>query len=475
MTATNLFSSDASPSTAVIIDVSPLQGRDNERGIARYIADLIETLSRDTRIRVFARSVPYLPNQSEIDEHRVVVALDQDLRREIRTLNLPTVYVVSSPFFDELRATDVIPRWLSELGIPTIGLIYDVIPALFPEIYLADDLHKRAYLGRLRLIKTCNHYVSISNSAAKDFAAFAGIPGSRITAIGTGADNVRFSKQTARLAVESEIHFLHTLNWPNSKLVLYVAGQDGRKNVAGLIEAWSKVHKRLHNHRLIITCHVPEAVLKRWRALLQTHDVDPRSVSITGRVSDSQLRALYGAADFQVFASLYEGFGLPIAEAALSGLVSISGNNSSLPEVLGSEFCTFNAGNPSDMARAIYELASDEDLLSSLQQLLPQRYRAFSWSSVREKFLDVLRTTASLPDLSSRYTPLHCEIIRHGVVRTSSQTSGASTDSPKLQASDVRVQSVSVHHEAFDRLLSRAFFDTLSGNQLSEASVKYQL
>lgn len=459
MNALKSFALADHPSAIIIVDASPLQGRDNERGIARYVADLIHSLSEDPQICVFARTVPYLPHPVGLDDQRIVIAVDHEIRKEVTRLNLPTAYVVSSPFLHELRPTDVIPRWLISLGIPTVGLVYDVIPALFPEIYLSEDLHKRAYFGRFRLIETCEHFVSISHSAAADFARLSGIDRTRITVIGTGSDSRRFSPDAARLAVETETSFLRRIDYPRAKIVLYVAGQDGRKNVGGLIEAWSKVFDQLPGHRLVVACHVPQAVLRTWKALVEEHDVDSQSVFFTGRITDSQLLALYGAADFQVFASLYEGFGLPIAEAASCGLVSISGNNSSLPEVLGPEFCKFDANDPSGMSRAIYELATDSPELEALRLLLPERCEAFSWIKVREKFLQALQRIGSPPTSNQHFASLRCEV-RSSEPRSHPHAAFGGC-SPRQDEHLEGNTTILINESAFDRLVSDAHFDAI--------------
>ncbi len=69
-----------------------------------------------------------------------------------------------------------------------------------------------------------------------------------------------------------------------------------------------------------------------------------------GFVADEDLPALYSAADFFAYPSLYEGFGLPIIEALACATPVLTADNSCLPE----------AGGPG----AIYVDAEDVDSIA---------------------------------------------------------------------------------------------------------------
>jgi hypothetical protein len=61
---------------------------------------------------------------------------------------------------------------------------------------------------------------------------------------------------------------------------------------------------------------------------------DGAGVIWLNRLTDSaQLRHVYAGAGVFVFASLYEGFGIPVLEAFASGVPVVTSNLTSLPEV----------------------------------------------------------------------------------------------------------------------------------------------
>jgi alpha-1,3-rhamnosyl/mannosyltransferase len=63
----------------------------------------------------------------------------------------------------------------------------------------------------------------------------------------------------------------------------------------------------------------------------------PRSVTWLGDVSDEELAALYRGAKCLVYASLYEGFGIPVAEALACGCPVVTSRDSAMAEFAGHE------------------------------------------------------------------------------------------------------------------------------------------
>jgi glycosyltransferase involved in cell wall biosynthesis len=80
----------------------------------------------------------------------------------------------------------------------------------------------------------------------------------------------------------------------------------------------------------------------------------------------AEVTGLYRNADIVLFASLYEGFGLPILEANAAGRPVIAGNNSSLPEVAGDAALLIDAERTEAIREAVVKLTGDETLRERL-------------------------------------------------------------------------------------------------------------
>lgn len=375
----------------LIVDGSAFQGDHRNRGISRYIGDLVESILDRGDITIWLRTVDYLRPISLRHPFASLTASDSEIIGRL-TRSDPSssvAYLMSSPFQGELNPPDIAPRWLSQFGIPLIGLVYDVIPALFAGTYLPEPELKRSYFARLELLKTGDSFVAISESAGDDFARLTGVPRGSIHTIGTGINLRRFSPEAVRRATSNCADFLTTLGWPSRQLVVYVAGEDFRKNVPHLLRAWRMLHRsRSEVPRLVVVCNVPDSVQSEWNRIANANCLTRRDVTFTGSISDDKLIALYGAALFQVFPSRYEGFGLPIAEAAACGLPTIAGDNSSLPEVLGPEICRFDSTNYHDIARAILEVLDDESQLVELSNHVAAKRESLGWHPVSQRFAE---------------------------------------------------------------------------------------
>ena len=63
----------------------------------------------------------------------------------------------------------------------------------------------------------------------------------------------------------------------------------------------------------------------------------PANVTWLGGVSDDELAALYRGARCLVYASLYEGFGIPVAEALACGCPVVTSRDSAMAELAGGD------------------------------------------------------------------------------------------------------------------------------------------
>ena len=111
-----------------------------------------------------------------------------------------------------------------------------------------------------------------------------------------------------------------------------------------------------------------------------------------GRVSDEELARLYRGARCLVYVSLYEGFGLPIAEAMACGTPVVTSAGGATEETAGRAAVLVDPRDVDAIAGGIVEAQTRRD---ELRLLGLERARAFSWPSAVRATADVYREVIS--------------------------------------------------------------------------------
>ncbi|MDR9119871.1 D-inositol 3-phosphate glycosyltransferase [Burkholderia multivorans] len=113
---------------------------------------------------------------------------------------------------------------------------------------------------------------------------------------------------------------------------------------------------------------------------------------VPGYVSRDDLVQLFAAAAIFAYPSLYEGFGLPVAEAMASGVPVLTSNVTSLPEVAGGAAWEIDPYVVDSIAAGLQRMLESESLRYELVVKGLRRAAEFTWSSTVEKTCDVYRS-----------------------------------------------------------------------------------
>jgi len=114
-------------------------------------------------------------------------------------------------------------------------------------------------------------------------------------------------------------------------------------------------------------------------------------VHLTGFVSREELVALYNLASFCVYASHYEGFGLPIVEAMACGTPVLTSSVSCMPEVADDAALLVDPSDDDALAAAMERLLDDRGLCERLRAAGLERSRRFTWEEAAARTLDTYR------------------------------------------------------------------------------------
>lgn len=144
---------------------------------------------------------------------------------------------------------------------------------------------------------------------------------------------------------------------PGGGKLLYISRiEHPGKNHARLIEAYSRLPRELAEKHPLVLAGAP------WKDAEVAYAARENSpykdfISFTGFVDD--IEALWADAGFYVFPSLFEGFGLSLAEAMARGVPCACSNNGSLGEIAGDAAITFDPCDVESIAGALARLLSE--------------------------------------------------------------------------------------------------------------------
>jgi len=102
-------------------------------------------------------------------------------------------------------------------------------------------------------------------------------------------------------------------------------------------------------------------------------------VELLGKVDDSDLPALYRGARALLMPSLYEGFGLPVAEALSLGVPVVTSQHSAMAEVAGSAGLYVDPESEREITDALLRLTVERELHAALRSCAAVAIQRYDW------------------------------------------------------------------------------------------------
>jgi len=413
----------------VVIDLQGAQTESRFRGIGRYSTSLAQAMARnagdheiwvavngafpDGITGIHAALEGLVPRQRirQFNTFRAVGYPDRghawtrnasELMWEAFIEGLQPDFVHVSSLFEGAQggAVTSIGR-LPGVRTPAAVTLYDLIPLLNPEQYLASDWVHAWYMDKVASLKRAELLLSISAHAREEALGALKLDPDQVVNISSA-----ISPHFAPVAIgEAERAMLAARFGITGRYVMYSGAMEPRKNAEGLLRAFALLGADIHgNTQLVIAGKVSPHDRSRFDALANSLGVGERVV-YTGFITDQELIALYSGAAVYVFPSLHEGFGLPALEAMACGAPTIGSNTTSVPEVIGCEEALFDPRRPTEIAASIRRVLEDEGFAARLRAHAPEQAARFSWDRTAVAALSAMEAVASKRPRRSRLWP----------------------------------------------------------------------
>jgi glycosyltransferase involved in cell wall biosynthesis len=275
-------------------------------------------------------------------------------------------------------------EWFKEVKL--ISTLYDIIPYLFKDKYLDSKTMFHQYMEWVEKLISSDKILAISQSAKDDLIQHFRVDPKKVDVIYAGVDEC-FRKLDLSDDEKDKIRKRYSIYGP---FIMCPAGDDERKNIAGVIEAYSKMPTHLvSKYQLVVVCKLSRVAVEMYTNIAKKNKVEDRVV-FTNFVPTEDLVKLYNMAHVVAFPSKYEGFGLPVVEAMACGSPVLTSNNSSLGEIADGAAVLVDPFDVDDIARGMVEILENQNLEDLIESGF-ERVKQFQWMDVARKTLSAFQ------------------------------------------------------------------------------------
>lgn len=260
--------------------------------------------------------------------------------------------------------------------------VHDLAFLFYPEASM-PSLYRYLNVVVPRSIRRADHLLADSHNTATDLQEQWQITADRITVVQGAVDHDRFQPVVDQNRLQA---VRERYNIGDRPFILGLSTLQPRKNFARLIEAFHQARQEAKlPHRLVIGGGKGWLFAEIFARVQELGLTD--HVLFPGYVDDADLPALYTAAEFFAFPSLYEGFGLPVIEALACGTPVLTADNSCLSEAGGPGAIYVQATSVESIAAGIVTLAQNADLRQTLRAAGLTHAAQFTWQRSAEQLL----------------------------------------------------------------------------------------
>ena len=268
--------------------------------------------------------------------------------------------------------------------------LHDTVPLLFPEYYPGYKKHWFYNLTQyIKSNKSCE-YFSNSISTKNDFVRLLGMNPNDITVIPLAAnDNFYHEKDNKKIKKVLKKYNIPT----DKKYVFSLCTLEPRKNLIRAVKTFIEFIKKNKIDDMVFVLgggHWDAFIGKLEKEIKDLGKYKDKIIR-AGYVDDEDLSALYSGAEFFVYTSQYEGFGLPPLEAMQCGCPVITSNNSSLPEVVGDAGIMIDYDSDKQHIKAYEKYYMDKKYRSEMAVAGLKRAKQFSWDKTVKTIISQIK------------------------------------------------------------------------------------
>jgi glycosyltransferase involved in cell wall biosynthesis len=362
-------------------------------GVSRYIRYLLSGLAMEPGDHSYTVFV----NGQEVIEHldarhpriTYVSAPWPESRPAMRIaweqLTLPTL--IRQRHIDVLHSpVNVLPEWLPShcAGVVTL---HDLAFLRFPHVLTRSKrLYHRTFT--VRSLHRSTRIITVSDSTRQDAHELVGIPNERMNTVYPCID-----KRFSHVVKEEQVQQFREQKGLSAGFILYLGTLEPRKNIPTLIDAYTRLRQQYGRCEKLVLAGSKGWLYDTIFATVQQYRLEDE-VIFPGFVPDEEQLLWYHAASVFAYPSLYEGFGIPVAEALACGTPVVTSAVSSLPEAGAGIALTVEPQNSEALAQALYRAITDQAWREQCRKQASQIAQRFSISAMIQQTCTIYEQAA---------------------------------------------------------------------------------
>lgn len=258
--------------------------------------------------------------------------------------------------------------------------LHDIIPLRMPET--VSDRYLDIFNKEIpKILDICDGIITVSEFSKQDISTAFNFPKNKIFVTHLAAEDIYkpLDKSICKEFIKKNYHI-------DKDFILYVGGFSPRKNILGIIEAFSNLKENIRkNLNLVITGQkgISYEIYKNRSIELKVEE----NVIFTDFIPLENLPIFYNASELLAYPSFYEGFGLPPLESMACGTPVITSNLTSIPEICGDSAYLINPFDINELSNAMEEVLLDKDLRKKMILNGLIKNSTYSWNSTAKNTL----------------------------------------------------------------------------------------
>lgn len=387
------------------IDLKPFSTGSKYRGIGCFarglIAELLKIDDRDLEFHFLNLYQPY-QGDPELNENcrlyqypmgpQIMEAGEKQLFRDTRTKDV--IEGAVRHFLEQSQVDVMIFPSPNEYGnlyqaewfhdVYTVGIVHDLIPLLFPDQFLYDELYKKDYFQSLEFIKGLDLLLTNSQTTKDDVMKLLHIPEKKVSVIYGGIDqDYKILEKVNLKKIKEKYHI-------SDSFIMFAGGIDFKKNIEMMILAYAKCGKDItERYQFVIVGKISQDEIDRYLLLARDNGIEGRLVC-TGFIPKTDLIELYNVTSLVVFPSLYEGFGLPVMEAMACGARVLTSNTSSLKEIAKGHATLVSPTSLKSITKGIRYIIQNPVATLKMADESVTYAETFNWKSSAERTINAI-------------------------------------------------------------------------------------